>query len=474
MPQIPFVGPSYRARSSALDAQACINFFPVLGESGTAKAVKALYATPGRRPLVSAADNVVRGMHAPTDGGNAIVVAGSSVYRLSRAFMLTKIGTIDSLVTPVVIKDNGTQAVIVTGPAGYTVQLGSNEVTRISDDAFYGADNIQFLSTYGILNRPNSNLFYITGSNEITFDALDFASAESNSEPIVTFVVNHGDLIFFKESVTEIWRTTSNPDFPFARDTNAFIEHGCAARNSAATMDNTVFWLGKSIEGGGIVWRLNGYTPQRVSTDAIEYAIAGYPRMDDAIAYSYQQEGHTFYVISFPSGNTTWTYDVATQMWHQRAYLDPVTGQLGRDRSNCHMYFNGKHITGDFLTGDLRTFDLDYFLDGLDPMPSIRAASYIYKADYGRLAHVRLQIDIEAGVGTNSGQGVNPLARLDWSDDGGKTWSSIHSQSMGAMGKYKTRLVWTRLGHARSRVYRITISDPVKRVILGAVLNPKD
>jgi hypothetical protein len=234
-----------------------------------------------------------------------------------------------------------------------------------------------------VFNRPSTNQFYISGSNDITFDALDFASAESNYEPIVRLMANHGELLIFKETVTEIWRASGDVDFPFARDTNAAIEQGCAAPRSAAAMDNTVFWLGKNREGGGIVWRLNGYTPQRVSTDAIEYAIASYPTISDAIAYSYQQEGHTFYVLTFPSGNATWVYDAATQLWHQRAYLDPGTGTLGRHRSNCHMYFAGLHVVGDCITGDLYALDLDYFYDrASDPMPAIRAAPHIADGDY--------------------------------------------------------------------------------------------
>lgn len=474
MPQIPFVGASYRARSSNLDAQACINLFPVLGESGVAKAVKALYGTPGRRPLVTANRVVVRGMHAPTDGSNAIVVVGDTVYRLDKvAFALTPVGNIEAGTSLVKIRDNGDFAMILTGPKGYTLDLNSNVVKQITDPAFYGSNNIYFLNTYGILVKPGTNIFYLTGSNAITFDPLDFASAETNFEPIVAYIVNHGDVIFFKRTVTEIWRIVSNPDFPLARDTNASIEHGCIAPESVVAMDNTVFWLGRTIDGGGILWRLNGYTPQRVSTDAIEFAIASYPTMEDAQAYSYQQEGHTFYVLTFPSGNATWAYDVSTQLWHQRAYLDPATGTLGRDRSNCHIFYGGKHITGDYATGDLRTLDLDYYMDGTDPMPSIRCAPYTSKADYGRIAHNRLQIDIESGVGLNDGWGSDPYAYLDWSDDNAKTWSSKHKMSMGKMGKFKTRLIWNRLGTARARVYRLMITDPVKRVILGAALNPK-
>lgn len=474
MPQIPFVGASYRERSSNLDAQACINLMPVLGESGTAKAVRALIGTPGLRPLAQAAVGAVRGLHNPTSGGDAIVVSGSLVYRMNTAFKLSQIGTIDSGAGTVLIADNGNQAMIVTGQSGYVVDLVAYTVARIIDDAFYGASAVDILLTYLVLNKPGSNLFYITGSNAVTFDALDFSSADSNAEPIVRHIVTHNSLFFLKRTVAEIWRPTTNLDFPFARDTNASIEQGCVAAGSVVKMDNSVFWLGANEAGGGIVWRLNGYTPQRVSTDAIEFAIASYATISDAIAYTYQQEGHTFYVLTFPTGNATWVYDAATQMWHQRAYLDPTTGQFGRHRSNCHMFFAGLHVVGDYANGKLYALDLDYVMDGTDPLVAVRTASHIADGDYRMVVHNRLQIDMEMGNAPATGQGSMPIALLDWSDDGGHSWSNQHAAPLGAIGQFRARARWNRLGRARDRVYRLTISDPIKRVILGAALNPEE
>ncbi len=472
MPQIPFVGPSYRTRSSSLDDQACINLFPVTTGSGTAKAVTALYGTPGSRPLAVGGSGVVRGMHAPTDGGPGIIVIGNSVYRLNAAFALSLVGSLsDAVNTAVKIDDNGVDAVIVTGLKGYTLNLATSVVTEIVDPAFYGADNVDFLNTYAIFNRPGTNQFFISGANEITFDPLDFASAESHYEPIVNFIVNHDEIMFFKSTVTEIWRITANPDFPFVRDTNAAIEQGCAARDSIAALDNSVFWLGNNTDGAGIVWRMNGYTPVRVSTDAIEYAIAGYATISDAVAYSYQQEGHSFYVINFPSGNTTWVFDAATNLWHQRAYLNPASGALGRHRSNCHMFYNGKHVVGDYLNGNISTLDLDYYKDGTDPMPSIRTAPYVGKG-FAWVNHRTLQIDFESGVGLTTGQGSDPQVYLDWSDDNGKRWSNQRAAKLGKLGQYRTRVQWHRLGRSRARIYRVTISDPVKRVIIAAAINP--
>lgn len=473
MPQIPFVGASYRERSRNLDAQACINLFVVLGESGSSKSPAALYGTPGMRPFITLPTGPVRALYVPTDGGQLIAVGGSTVYRVSASGSITAAGAIDSVSGLVSITDNGTQAVIVTGTAGYVLDLSSNAVTRIMDEAFYGSNFADILDTFAIFNRPGTNQFYISGSNTMAFDALDFASAETNAEPIVRHIVSHGELVIFKQTVTEIWRASGDVDFPLAKDTNATIEQGCAAPWSAVKMDNSVFWLGSNIDGGGIVWRLNGYTPVRISTDAIEYAISNYGTIEDAQAYAYQQDGHTFYVLSFPTAGATWCYDAATQLWHQRAYLNPATGILGRHRSNCHAYYGGKHLVGDYLTGALYVLDLDYHYDGTDPQPAIRAAPHIASPDYQWVIHNCLQIDMEVGECDQVGQGSAPVVLLDWSDDNGRTWSNQRAANLGPVGKYKQRVRWTRLGRARARVYRITVTDPVPRSIVGAALNPE-
>ena len=472
--KIPFVGPSYQTRSANFAAARCVNLFPVVSESEDSKSVAALYGTPGTRLLATlGGSGGIRGVHVPTSGGDAIVVRGGSVYRVNTSWVATLVGTVDDLSTPVSIKDNGVTAVITTGPNGYSLDLGTNVVTQISDPAFYGSRHVDFLNTYGILATPNSNVMYITGNNAITFDALDFASAESNAEPIVSHIVSHSEIVILKKTVTEVWSSSGDVDFPFAKNSNAAIEQGCAAPYSVVKMDNTVFWLGGNQEGQGIVWRLNGYTPVRVSTEAVEYAIAGYSAISDAVAYSYQQEGHTFYQLSFPTGNATWVYDANTSLWHERAYRNTSTGLLGRHRSNCHMFFGGQHVVGDWENGNLYALDLNYYSDNGSPMPAIRSGGHIASKDYSRIRHDLLQVDMETGVGLQSGQGSNPQAVLDWSDDGGKTWSNQHTASMGAVGKYGDRVRWTRLGSSRDRVYRITITDPVKRVILGASLNPK-
>ena len=465
--QIPFVSGAYLSRSVNLDCQRCINFYPVLGESGTAKAVRALFGTPGLRLLATLAGGPIRAVYEPSVG-DAVVVAGYNVYRLATDFTATLVGTIDAPTTPVSIADNGVTAVLVTGPNGYTLDLASNTLTQITDPAFYGATRVSYNDVTFIFDRPGTTQFYITAPGEVTFDALDFASAESNAEPIVAHIVNHGELLIFKKSVTEVWSDSGNGDFPYARNDNARIAQGCAAPYSLVDLDNSVFWLGRDKNGAGVVYRMNGYTPQRVSHDGIETAIQGYDTIDDAVAYAYQQEGETFYVLSFPSAGATWVYGLKAQLWHERAYLNPTTGTLGRHRSNCHMFFGGEHVVGDWENGNLYALDLDYYSDNGDPLLALRAAPHVADGDYKNIRFNELQVDIEAGVGLTTGQGSDPLMMVRWSDDGGHTWSTLRTMSMGRIGGYKARARIKRLGKSRDRVFEVSISDPVKRVILGA------
>jgi hypothetical protein len=472
--QFPLVGGAYLSRSLVLDAQRCVNLYPVLGASGTAKAVSALFGTPGLRRLVTLpGSGGVRGLHVPTKG-DAIAVQGNQVFRLSRDWVATPVGTIDNDGTPVSVADDGTRAVLVTGAHGYTLGLQDNAFAVLADDAFYGSDRVFYNKTVFIFNRPGTPNFYITTGDGVTFDALDFGIATSNAEAIVGHIINHEELLLFKSTTTEIWRAVVGGDFLFSRDTNAAIEKGCEAPHSIVALDNTVYWLGGDADGGGVVWRLNGYTPERVSHDGLEFAIQGYADTSDAIAYSYQQEGHTFYVLSFPSANATWCYDVATNLWHERAYLNPATGVFNRHRGACHMHYAGEHVVGDWETGRLFALDLDCYDDDGDPLLALRAAPHLAGASGNEVRYNRLRLDLETGVGLENGAAADPVLMLRWSNDGGRTWSRLKNLKMGRMGEYRRRVQADRLGMARDRVFEISISDPVKRVILGASVDAVD
>jgi len=319
-------------------------------------------------------------------------------------------------------------------------------------------------------------------------------------------VSNFREVWAFGTNSIEVWFDSGATDFPLQRIQGAFNELGCAAPYSVAKMDNGLFWLGRDRRGQGIVYRANGYAGVRISTHAVEWQIQQYDDLSDAIAYTYQQDGHSFYVLVFPSADTTWVYDAATQAWHERAGFSD--GNFTRHRGNCQMAFNNKIVVGDFANGNIYAFDLDDFSDNGGIQKWLRSWRALPTGTntLKRTTQHMMQLDCESGVGLNglvvnetiylqteddnyliteSGdyliadqeaiatQGANPQVMLRWSDDGGHTWSNEHWASMGKIGEYYRRVIWRRLGMTvklRDRVYEASGTDPVKIAIMGAEL----
>lgn len=472
MAQFPFVGPSYSARSKNLDAQRCINMYPEMGGPNS-KNVAALIGTPGLSLWTTLAGGGVRGL-LRFNSTLSVAVCGTNVYTVTSAGVSTLCGTIPNLSTPVSMASNGTVVMIVTGPGGYVLTPLTGAFTTITAPAFAGADKVDFIDGYFVFNKTGTGQFQITGLYSTGIDSLDFATAEGAPDLLVSLIADHRELWLFGETTTEVYFNSGNADFPFERIQGAFIEQGCAAKYSVAKADNSVFWLTADDRGQGMVMRAVGYQPQRVSDHAFEYSIGQYSRIDDAVAYTYQQEGHVFYVLNFPTANATWVFDASTNQWHERAWRNPTDGSLNRHRTNCQMAFIGENIAGDWETGKLYRLDLDTFTDNGNPITRVRVAPHLSDQNYRWQFFDSLQVDMQTGVGLSSlpgASGNDPQAMLQWSDDGGYTWSNELWSPIGKLGQRERRVRWRRLGRSRDRVFKVTITDPIRVAIIGASVN---
>jgi len=502
----PILGSSYVARSINAADNRMINLFPeVIPEGG--KEPGFLNRAPGLLFQKTVGTGPIRALWAhQTNGADFYVVSGTEVYKMtSLTATPVKLGDVADG-GPVSIADNGTQLFFACNGPSYIYNESTNQFKQITDPDFPGAATVGYLDGYFVFNEPNSQRVWVTALLDgSSIDPLDFASAEGSPDGLVAVNVDHREAWLFGTDSVEVWYDVGGTDFPLQRIQGAFNEIGCVAAFSIAKLDNSLFWLGTDARGQGIVYKANGYTGQRVSTHAIEYAIAQYGNISDALAYTYQQEGHGFYVLTFPSANATWVYDAATQAWHERAGL--VNGQFTRHRSNCQCNFGGNTVVGDFENGNIYTLDLDVYSDNGQAQKWLRSwrALPTGQNNLNRSAHHSLQLDAETGVGLNgltideyfylvteAGDkliteagayilsGITqipiapPQAMLRWSDDGGHTWSSEHWTSMGRIGEYGHRTIWRRLGMTlklRDRVYEVSGTDPVKIAIVGAELH---
>ena len=472
--QTPILGSSYVARSINAADNRMVNLYPEATPDG-GKTAAFLTRCPGLEFLQTVGTGPIRALWAhQTNGSNIFVVSGNEVYKLDG---MTSAPTFLGNVTgtgPVSIADNGTQLFFACNPDSYIYNEITNVFQQITDPDFPGAVTVGYLDGYFVFNEPNSQKVWVTSLLDgLSVDPLDFASTEGSPDGLVAINIDHREAWMFGTDSIEVWYDAGLADFPLTRIQGAFNEIGCVAAFSVAKLDNGLFWLGTDARGQGIVYRANGYTGQRVSTHAIEYAIAQYGNISDAIAYTYQQEGHAFYVLTFPTGNATWVYDVATQAWHERAGWD--NGAFIRHRSNCQCNFVGNTIVGDFENGNIYKMTLDVYADNGGVQKWLRSWRALPSGQNNlkRTAHHSLQLDCESGTGLANGQGADPQVMLRWSDDGGHTWSNEHWSPMGKIGAYYQRVFWRRLGMTlklRDRVYEVSGTDPVKVAIMGAEL----
>lgn len=456
---IPFGKQAYQSRALPLSVQRCVNLFPEV-QPEDAKERIILHGSPGLSTFATLTGGPVRGLH--VFGGTLYAVIGPTFASVSSVGVVTSIGTVSGS-DRVSMADNGTQIVIVNGVTGYTYTAAGG-LAQITSVNFFPASTVAYSDGYFIFERLETGSWFISGLLDGTaYDSTDYSTTSADPDNAIAVLADHGEIWVFGERSIEGYWNSGAADFPFTRISGGRIERGCGAKFSTAKLDNSVYWLGDDF----VVYKANGYQPQRISTHAIEYAISQYSTKDDAFAYTYTEEGHAFYVLTFPTGNATWVHDASTGLWHERMFRDPNDNSENRHRSNCYAYCYGKHLVGDYSTGTVWQMSLDTYADGSWPIKRI-ATSPVLHAQGNRAFMSMLDIDIETGVGLNSGQGSDPQLMLRASDDGGRTWSSERWASIGAMGDYRQRARWSRMGSFYNRVIEVSITDPVKVAILGA------
>lgn len=460
---------SYQSRSLPLDGQRCVNMFAEIEppQAKTGNTRFAVFGSAGLSLFATCGAGPVRGLHVMNDVLYAI--SGNHVYSIDENGNPTQLPGAQVLGSaPTDQEDNGQQICIVTGAnsPGYIVQKGT--VAQIEADGFYPADTVQFFDGYFVLNRSGTNEFFLSGLNDgTTFNALDFASTTATAANLKSVLVDHEQLVLFTENSTEFWYDSGALDFPFARYTGAMLQRGILAPLTRLREDNSIFFLADDY----IFYRISGYIPVRVSTHAVEHIWQGYSTVSDAVAFSYTQEGHKIIIINFPTAQATWAFDISTGLWHERESWDANNVSLGRWRGNCFAAAYGKLLVGDAYTGEIGMLDLDTYTEYGNTIRGLVTSPPIH-GDRKRIFMSRFELDVESGIGLNLGQGLNPQIMLDWSDDGGRTYSTTQPwQSMGVVGAYLQRLRWLRMGQARQRILRLTVTDPVRRSFIGAYLD---
>jgi hypothetical protein len=437
---------STEGRSKPWSGSKLVNCFAEQG-NGDQRDMFAVMLIPGLVPFCALPTLPVRGVHRM--GDTLYAVGGARLYSVSSAGVATDLGAIAGA-GRVRMADNGDELCIVGGTVGHVLSAGA--VTTPA--TLPAVSDVEYMDGYMLWTVAGDDTFVISALRDaLTYDPLDIATVEGSPDDLVGLIVDHREVQFYGQKSIEIWYNSGASDFPFERQGNAFIERGCFSRDSIVQIDNSVHFVGDD----RIVYRLDGYTPMRISTHALEYQIRN---AADFWAFEYTQEGHKNYCLCTDVG--TFVYDMSTQLWHDRKSLDMANWRVGVAARCYDATVFGSNTTGDLYTASLDVYDEDGDTISLEiELPTIESG------DGRRMNMYSFELICEAGVGLTTGQGSDPQAMLAYSDDGGRTWSNEMWRSLGGIGEYTVRPTWGPLGDFYSRQMRLVITDPVRRLTLG-------
>jgi len=396
--------------------------------------------------------------------------------------------------------------------ASETMYALNFSILPLSDGAFNAANTVDIVDNYFVYNKPGSQEWAASNPLSPITSPLSFSSKDGAPDNLVSLIVDHREVYLLGEASSEVWVDVGSFPFPFQRIPGTSTQHGIAAKFSMYRVGNSFAYVSRNIRGQAQIMMMNGYIPQRISTHAVENTLTD-QYIDDAIAWTYQLEGHEVYVVSFPTLDLTWAYDVATEMWHKWLWVDN-NNIYHRHRGNCASLFQGQVLVGDYSNGQIYQLDSTNYTDNGQNIRRLRRAPHLV-TDLQRQYLEELQIQFQPGVGTtglsSKTQGIfinspyyiaptdtliitsdetlilgqsnqvglqttttNPQAMLRWSNDGGSTWSNEHWVKIGQLGKYKNRAIWRRLGWSRDRVFEVVVTDPVNAVIISANLKAQE
>lgn len=466
-PAIPFGLASYQAVSKAISCQQLLNCYTqIQRQNMDAKGVAPLLGRPGLTQFATAGSGPWRALIEMND--LLYGISGSNFYYIASTGVATLLGGgIGAGAQVLGISENGSQIIFVDGVRGFVYNADTAVYAQIASVGFLPAKTVSFLQSYFLLDAFGTNKFFSSASEDgTTYDATFTASAETSSDDVESTVAHQGQLLVTGHKGIEFWQFNPNTaNFPWNRYPGAATQPGLAGPFAATSYNNRFFYVGRDAK----FYQLNGSEPVSKTDPAVAAQWQGYGDISDVVVFGMTFGDHEWIVITFPAAMHTWLYDVTTGFFHEWESHDSDMVPYGRWRGNCFAKCYGKFLIGDAFTNQIGELSSTAYDEYGNPM-RMRAVSPTLHNDGGTIFMSSLEFLMEVGVGLATGQGSNPKMILDWSDDDGRTWcTNPEILYLGQLGEYNKTVRATELGSFTNRIFRITIIDPVKRVIVSAI-----
>lgn len=501
MSRFGFCGGTYTSQSVNADAQDCVNLYPERVESDMGVSSMTLYSTPGLSLFNNPGGNQTRGNFTITTGpsaGRTFKVVDATLYEELANGTTAVIGNVGNDGLPVSFTACPQQLALISAGKLYSYQLATQTVPPIVAGTLTGpvagpwapllVTQLMYIDGFFLALVASSQTIYASNAfDATTWPPLQIKTINTFSDNVIGMQADHRLLWIFGAKETEIDYDAGSFPFPLQAMPSGFIEQGIVAQNAIVQLDNAIFVIGqRNDQGQAMAYRTNGFSFQRISTHPVEMAWQQYSKISDGVGFAYQENGHSFWVITFPTAQATWSYDTATGLWHRRGFWNAALGAQQAALPICHTFNFGKHLVGDRQSG--KTYQMS--------SPVQAGGGWNFVTDNGVLIHrlrrtphlaqehqwaryAELEVYLETGVSPQpplfdgAGNPRDPQLLLRCSRDGGHTYGQQRAANCGQAGKYRQRAVFRRLGRARDMVFEVTCSDPVPWRFIDAYVNPK-
>jgi hypothetical protein len=364
------VGPSWPARSRNQNLERSINLYPEPNDGGGSgkNPSGVLYGTAGLTPGWALPAGPVRGLF--SQDGRVWAVGGEFVCELFASgevvpYSPVGVGVDDN---PATFSSNGTagnQVLITSGGLLYIIDLTTNLLSHISSVNFLTPAVMGvFLDDYFIINKGGSRQIYLSALLDGTsWDPLDVFEVSKFSDNLRAIAVSHEILWAFGSLHSIPYEDTGDLNIPFQPIPQSLVEHGILSPFSVQQADNTLFYQAQDALGVQQVVKLNGYTPQIVSTFGMQTYMESAATGENVLGWTWQESGHLNYQMYFPTLPTSPVFDVATSQWHERALWNPNIRDWTPHIGRCHCYGFGKHLVGSRTNNTVYIQALDQYQD---------------------------------------------------------------------------------------------------------------
>lgn len=465
-------GGFYESQSKVLSSQQLINAYVQTPQTESAYSEDVIFGTPGLVEVDSlGTSSALRNYGAVSVGGVPFFVQGNSngddgnLFSLDASEALSSaLGTLVDLDTRFVsMTQNGTQLMmLIPGGTGYIWDTSTSAFTEITDSdfTFREPQYVTFIDGFFVcstaldsLGNPGSKQFIISDINDgLSWDALQFGSAEANPDDIVAPWEFKDRLYIFGEFTYEPFSNIGGADFPFQRVPGGLQNIGLSSPFSLVNSNSYFYWIGPGTNEKVGIWRANGQAPEKISTPAIDFHIQQFTEDELADVYSVYEgvNGNYFIVFHFSTG--AFGYNETNGKWHERQ----TARTQHRVSSLAGAY--GNLYVGDIFDGRIGKVDTEVFSEYDDTAVLRTLVTAPFNMDQEPFFVPRLELTMDTSDYPDSEEGVE-IINLSISHDGATTFGPPDPALLGPLVDFGRRVGWRRKGRfARSAVFKFEFS----------------